>query len=453
MFVGLNKRVESIVAVLEDGSAEQFKGTVMEKALQNLLYTLNESVNFVKKFTDASTFNRFFNNTDNQLQFEMLNMQLLQNTTDLNLALNITSIFDQQQDMTDRQDDLVEISSKLDDIALAMVKQQEELLNQKINMKNEFKRRFDSFKFCLEQDLLKAHNHGEAKTMEDQSKLFLQIPGHDLECGDLIGQGGFADVYQGTWLSQRHRVAIKTIRITYLTESMKQSVLNEIAAMYKIRYDHVLGIFGACIEPNYYALVVEYMSLGSLFDVLHKKEHALSWTDRWSIALQMTKGVHYLHTLSIIHRDIKSLNFLMDRASHGYLVKICDFGLAKIRQETSRQTVESDSKQVSAGTLQWKAPELLRFGKPSKASDIYSLAIVFWELATGCVPYDELDEPTISQGVKAGERLEIPNDVPSPFTSIISNAWSQEPNNRPTSQELIEQIIVISSTTSEPSVM
>jgi thioredoxin-like negative regulator of GroEL len=136
--IGLNKRVESIVVVLEGSSVDKFKGTVMEKALQNLLQTLNESVNFVKKFTDVSTLNRFFNNTDHQLQFQMLNMQLLQNTNDLNLALNINSVFDQQQDMIDRQDDLADIFSKLDDIALAMVKQQEELRHQKKYMEKEF---------------------------------------------------------------------------------------------------------------------------------------------------------------------------------------------------------------------------------------------------------------------------------------------------------------------------
>ncbi len=134
----MNKRVESIVVVLEGSSVDKFKGTVMEKALQNLLQTLNESVNFVKKFTDVSTLNRFFNNTDHQLQFQMLNMQLLQNTNDLNLALNINSVFDQQQDMIDRQDDLADIFSKLDDIALAMVKQQEELRHQKKYMEKEF---------------------------------------------------------------------------------------------------------------------------------------------------------------------------------------------------------------------------------------------------------------------------------------------------------------------------
>ncbi|CAF4221776.1 unnamed protein product [Rotaria sp. Silwood2] len=143
----------------------------------------------------------------------------------------------------------------------------------------------------------------------------------------------------------------------------------------------------------------------------------------------------------------------MENAADGYLVKISDFGLAKIRQETSRQTTESDGRRVAGGTLQWKAPELLKFGKPSKASDIYSLGVAFWELATGCVPYEDMDEATISQGVKAGERLEIPNDVPPTFASIISNAWSQEPSKRPTSQQFIEQIMTISPSTTKTTMM
>jgi serine/threonine protein kinase len=143
----------------------------------------------------------------------------------------------------------------------------------------------------------------------------------------------------------------------------------------------------------------------------------------------------------------------MEKGVDGYLVKISDFGLAKIRQETSRQTTEDDRQRLGAGTLQWKAPEILKFGKPSKASDIYSLGIVFWELATGCVPYEELDEATVSQGVKAGERLQIPNDVPLDFASIILSAWSQEPSKRPTSPELIQQIMTVSTMATETTVL
>ena len=436
----MSKRVECIVTILERTSADAFDGTSMEGPLKNLTETLEECSVFIEKFADASILNQFVNNSSHQSKFEELNNLLSSNASDLKLALNITSVFDQQQDAADRQADLAEISSKLDVIALELTNQQQKLVHQNKDMKNEFKRRFDSFRFHLEQDILKAQNPVEAEKIDTELKLFPRIPGYDLLNEEQIGQGGFADVYRGKWLSHDHPVAIKTIRITYLRDDVKKNFLDEIATMYKIRFDYVLGIFGACIEPNYYALVVEYMSLGSLFDVLQKKERILSWADRWSIALQMTKGVNYLHMMSILHRDIKSLNFLMDNGVNGYIVKISDFGLAKIRYATSRQTTEDGRQQITGGTLLWKAPELLKFGKPSKASDIYSLGIVFWELATGRVPYEELDETIVSEGVKAGERLEIPKDVPPAFVSIITKSWSQDPSKRPTSQELLQEI-------------
>ena len=193
--------------------------------------------------------------------------------------------------------------------------------------------------------------------------------------------------------------------------------------MHRIHYEHVLSMFGACIEPGNYALVVEYMSLGSLYDVLSDKKVEFTWSDRWSVALQMTKGVNYLHTLPeterIIHRDIKSPNILMSEGMRGFLVKIGDFGLAKIRHETSRQSKDGSA----VGTIPWKAPELLKItGKHTTESDVYALGIVFWELATGSEPYEEQDNPTISTLVRLGERMEIPTDVPQAFAKVITDA-------------------------------
>ncbi|CAF0993231.1 unnamed protein product [Didymodactylos carnosus] len=195
-------------------------------------------------------------------------------------------------------------------------------------MKDEFKRRSDSFKFHLRQDVLKAQSTVEAKKIDDEAKLFLHIPCYDLTYQERIGQGAFADVYLGKWLSRHHCVAIKIVRITHLTDTVKQGFLNEIATMYKSRYEHVLGVLGACMEPNYYALV-------------------------------------------------------------------CDFGLAKIRSETSRQSASFSEHQTAAGTLRWKAPELLKLGKPSTASDVYSLGVVFWEVATRLWPTSALPLPII----------------------------------------------------------
>jgi serine/threonine protein kinase len=150
----------------------------------------------------------------------------------------------------------------------------------------------------------------------------------------------------------------------------------------------------------------------------------------------MANGIHYLHTLPIpvLHRDIKSANFLLERNYKGYIVKICDFGLAETRIESTRQSVLSTP---VAHTLPWTAPERLRGKQHTEKSDIYSLGVVYWELSIYERPYDDLTDGGIREMVIAGDRLEIPETTPSTFRDLITKCWAQDPGDRPTSSELI----------------
>ncbi|CAF3468879.1 unnamed protein product [Rotaria socialis] len=324
-----------------------------------------------------------------------------------------------------------------------MEQMKEEQYNHYKGTEENIKQRLNSLKYNLQQDIIKIKDPVKAKEIAEEEHAFLHIPFHDLIQEKRIGQGGFADVYHGRWLSRDHEVAIKVIRIQFLDDRIKGDLVNEISMMHQIHYDHILNIFGACMEPNNYALIVEYMSLGSLYDILRQKRFQLTWSDRCSIANQMTKGINYLHKLPrpILHRDIKSLNILMTEHGKGFLVKVADFGLAKIRHETSRQS----SRGPSVGTLPWKAPELLKMGRHTEASDVYALGVVFWELCTECEPYEEADDSTISAFVMRGGRLDIPTNIPKRFADLISSAWAHEPQKRPNCQQLLNLIKPISS--------
>ncbi|CAF4037688.1 unnamed protein product, partial [Rotaria sp. Silwood1] len=163
------------------------------------------------------------------------------------------------------------------------------------------------------------------------------------------------------------------------------------------------------------------------------------WPDRLSIALQAAKGVHFLHQYKpqILHRDIKSSNFLLEKKHEEYLVKICDFGLAKTRSETTCQT---RNKTTESFTLAWAAPEILKFEDYTEKSDIYSLGIVYWELATSRKPYDGLAPDLITHRVCDGQRLPIQKIKPSNFDRVIEKCWAHNPNDRPNSNHLMEMI-------------
>ena len=433
----LGERIDAINSAMKTWNDRELQRPELQKALDNFRGCIEQCLKFVTKFKDkTSWFVKIFDKQNYKEQFEKLNLRLTQCATDLHLGINLKQIFDPKLDEKDQTMDLNDIKSKIDEIAYMMQQNQGEQLRHYQNIEQNIKDRLNSFKHHLEQSIVKVSDPVKAREIDEEEHAFRHIPYYDLIQEKRIGQGGFADVYRGRWLSHEQEVAIKVIRIQYLDERMKGDFTKEISMMYQIRYDHILNIFGACIEPGKYALVVEYMSLGSLFDVLKDKKLQLEWPDRRSIAIQMTRGVNYLHKLQkpIIHRDIKSLNILMTELSgNRFLVKVADFGLAKIRLETSRQS----SRSSSVGTLPWKAPELLKMGKHTEASDIYALGVVLWELATECEPYEEADDATISAFVLRGDRLPIPKNIPSSFADLISRAWVHEPERRPTCQRLL----------------
>ncbi|CAF0886905.1 unnamed protein product [Adineta steineri] len=436
----LSQRIDAITSAMKAMADKDLQRNELQKSLNNYHHCIEHCCEFITQFKDEkSWFSKIFDKQNHIEEFEELNLQLTQCATDLNLGINLKQIFDRNMDVSDQATDLDVIKSKLDEVAKLMAQRQDEQLRCIERIEQNINQRLNSFKHRLEQDILKRSEPLLAQQIPDEEHAFLHIPYYDLVLEKRIGQGGFADVYRGKWLPQDHNVAIKVFRIQYIDERVKGDLVNEISMMYRIRYDHVLNIFGACMEPDKYALIVEYMSLGSLYDVLRRQTIQFSWSDRCSIATQMVKGVNYLHKLpkSIIHRDIKSLNILMTEHGKDFLVKVADFGLAKIRHETSHQSPYVPS----VGTLSWKAPELLKLGgKHTEASDVYAMGIVLWELATGCEPYADTDVSMISDCVRQGQRMDIPSNVPSSFAKLISKAWAQEPQKRPSCLELLNAI-------------
>jgi serine/threonine protein kinase len=138
---------------------------------------------------------------------------------------------------------------------------------------------------------------------------------------------------------------------------------------------------------------------------------------------------------NILHRDLKSLNVLLDDR---YRAKLCDFGLAKVKTETS-----SSTKNEVAGTLAWMAPELFkRKAIYTKKADIYSYGMVLWEIAARQLPYQDANgnQALISKWVSEGEREEIPDDTPPKLASLIKFCWEAEPDKRPSAEQVVIEL-------------
>lgn len=250
-----------------------------------------------------------------------------------------------------------------------------------------------------------------------------------------LAEGGFGQVFLGQCRGQK--VAIKELKVA-LTDKAMQEFKQESAMMVQLRHDNVVSLVGICIEPGNYCMVMPFMEKGALYGALHSGDRKLDdWGMKVQIALDMVQGLNFLHkhNPTILHRDLKSLNVLLDRK---YAAKLADFGLSAVKTESSSQSKGEGAKK-GVGTLRWKAPEL--FGlkpKYSTKSDIYALAMTLWELASRAVPYAEADDSDIKDEVKSGEREEIDGDWPEDFAETIKVCWKQKPEERPEADMVVK---------------
>jgi len=123
---------------------------------------------------------------------------------------------------------------------------------------------------------------------------------------------------------------------------------------------------------------------------------------------------------------------LLDKSHH---IKLGDFGLALVKQESA-----SSITQQSVGTTAWMAPELFkRRAEYSKATDIYSLGILFWELASRAIPFSDAENVGIIVGwIMQGEREEIPEGTPQWLADLIEACWHADPSKRPDILKVVE---------------
>ncbi|KQJ89316.1 hypothetical protein BRADI_4g24840v3 [Brachypodium distachyon] len=243
-----------------------------------------------------------------------------------------------------------------------------------------------------------------------------------------LASGSCGHTFLGTYGGEE--VSVKVLRSADATQILWKEFKQEILMLREVYHANIIRSIGSCIKPPHFYIITEYMSGGSLFDFLHNKHNVLDLPMILKFALDICRGMAYLHQKGIIHRDLKSANLLMDK---DHVVKVADFGLSRYQDREGVMTAET-------GTYRWMAPEVMKHQQYGPAADVYSFAIVLWELMTSKMPYDTINPIQAAFNVWQGMRPQIPKNAHPRLLTLMQRCWDASPSKCPPFSDAIAEL-------------
>nr|XP_020736127.1 dual specificity testis-specific protein kinase 1 isoform X2 [Odocoileus virginianus texanus] len=220
--------------------------------------------------------------------------------------------------------------------------------------------------------------------------------------------------------------------------SNRGNTLREVQLMNRLRHPNILRFMGVCVHQGQLHALTEYMNGGTLEQLLSSPE-PLSWPVRLRLALDIARGLRYLHAKGVFHRDLTSKNCLIRREDRGFTAVVGDFGLAE-KIPVYREGARKEPLAV-VGSPYWMAPEVLRGELYDEKADVFAFGIVLCELIAR-VPADPDYLPRTEDfglDVPAFRTL-VGDDCPLPFLLLAIHCCSMEPRTRAPFTEITQHL-------------
>jgi len=281
-----------------------------------------------------------------------------------------------------------------------------------------------------------------------------EVSRENLKIQKVIGKGSFGQVAQGTARNLPLEKGTVTVAIKMLKENAQEierrDLFSELELMKKLKpHPHVIKLLGCVTITDPVLVIIEYVPYGDLLGYLRKSrglndnyfkdpdikpQTSLSSLQLILMSWQIADGMSYLSSRKIIHRDLAARNVLV---GEGEKCKVTDFGMA--RNVEMENVYEKKTK--GRIPVKWTAYEALTRGRYTTQSDVWSFGVVLYEIFTiGGQPYPRTNARKLVELLASGYRMPKPNHVAEALYQIMRNCWQEEPEDRPSFEQLQREL-------------
>ncbi|GBB88264.1 hypothetical protein RclHR1_01480029 [Rhizophagus clarus] len=256
-------------------------------------------------------------------------------------------------------------------------------------------------------------------------------------CSDEIGK-----FYRANWKNPYKHLVLRSFT-NFDNETVKE-IFREIELHHEVDFHENFIHFYGVTTSNQENQIVQYMFVmddadgGTLQDYLKKNFCNLTWNDKFNLAFQLTNAVSYLHEegIKIVHGDLRSSNLFV----HQNMIKLADLGMSN--------RIESKSSEIPREIIPYVDPK--RFAKRKKKkkryqinekSDVYSVGMLLWEISSGQPPFHKLNVSKLDDEISKNNLREIIiENTPSDYSILYTDCWKNEPNDRPTMNQVVNRL-------------